>query len=125
MEGYELESLEDRSDIIVNNDVLENSVEITSNNNFVEISVDKSVEHGEVPVKNNEENNVTRLEISVPVKNRENNEVRLKEVYIYQYNCYTTLKSNILRNCILKIYYNGALCNLAIYVLILGFKTFS
>ena len=47
MEGYELESLEDRSDIIVNNDVLENSVEITSNNNsevtnFVDISVDKS-----------------------------------------------------------------------------------
>ena len=47
MEGYELESFEDRSDIIVNNDVLENSVEITSNNNsevtnFVEISVDKS-----------------------------------------------------------------------------------
>ena len=78
MEGYELESLEDRSDIIVNNDVLENSVEITSNNNsevtnFVEISVDKSVEHGEVPV-NNSENNVTRLEISVPVNNRENND---------------------------------------------------
>ena len=79
MEGYELESLEDRSDIIVNNDVLENSVEITSNNNsevtnFVEISVDKSVEHGEVPVNNSEENNVTRLEISVPVNNRENND---------------------------------------------------
>ena len=78
MEGYELESLEDRSDVIVNNDVLENSVEITSNNNsevtnFVEISVDKSVEHGGVPVNNSEENNVTRLEISVPVNNRENN----------------------------------------------------
>ena len=71
--------MEDRSDIIVNNDVLENSVEITSNNNsevtnFVEISVDKSVEHGEVPVNNSEENNVTLLEISVPVNNRENND---------------------------------------------------
>ena len=38
------------------------------------ISVDKSVEHGGVPVNNSEENNVTRLEISVPVNNRENND---------------------------------------------------
>ena len=54
-------------------------MEITSNNNsevtnFVEISVDKSVEHGGVPVNNSEENNVTLLEISVPVNNRENND---------------------------------------------------
>ena len=67
--------MEDRSDIIVNNDVLENSVEITSNNNSeVTNFVDKSVEHGEVPVNNSEENNVTLLEISVPVNNRENND---------------------------------------------------
>ena len=82
MEGYELESLEDRSDIIVNNDVLENSVEITSNNNSeVTNFVDKSVEHGEVPVNNSEENNVTLLEISVPVNNRENNDTLL-EIFV-------------------------------------------
>ena len=60
-------------------------MEITSNNNsevtnFVKISVDKSVEHGEVPV-NNSENNVTRLEISVPVNNRENNDT-LREISV-------------------------------------------
>ena len=49
-------------------------MEITSNNNsevtnFVEISVNKSVEHGEVPVNNSKENNDTLPEISVDKNN--------------------------------------------------------
>ena len=45
-----------------------------NNDTLPEISVDKSVEHGGVPVNNSEENNFTLLDISVPVNNRENND---------------------------------------------------
>ena len=101
MEGYELENLEDPSDIIeegspafVNNDVLEISVENSVNNNsevtnFVEISVDKSVEHGVVPVTNISEETTDTLSVDksveqeeVRVNNSEENDATLPEISV-------------------------------------------